>query len=59
MVGRGMNIRAKFSLGPLSAGGGLEKVPDPLLGLRLLNLGNTSVACVSMGMCSLIQERNY
>lgn len=54
-----MNIRAKFSLGPLSAGGGLEKVPDPLLGLRLLNLGNTSVACVSMGMCSLIQERNY
>lgn len=57
MVGRDMNIRAKLSLGPLSAGGGLEKVPDPLLGLRLLNLETS--ACVSMGVCSLIQERNY
>lgn len=52
MVGRDMNIRAKLSLGPLSAGGGLEKVPDPLLGLRPPELGNTSVACVSMGVCS-------
>lgn len=54
-----MSIRAEFSLCPLSAGGGLEKVPDPLLGLRLLNLENNSAACVSMGVCSLVQERNY